>query len=451
MICDKLEAVERGEIDRLMIFMPPRHGKSELASRRFPAWYIGRNPKKQIITASYGADLATDFGRDVRNIVSSPEYASIFDTKLRDDSRAANRWNTQEGGSYVAVGVSGPIGGRGADIALIDDPFKDRQDADSEVIRERVWRWYQSTLYTRLMPGGAIIVIQTRWHEDDLSGRLLDRQDKGGDKWEVLDLPAEDNGKALWPEWYPMEALNRIKAAIGPRDWSALFQQRPTPDEGVFFKRENFWRYDIKSMPAVRKYQTADFAVTDEAEATDPDYTEIGIHGTASVEINGVEATKLYLCLDGWSGRKAPQDWVHEYFNLQKRHKPDCEFSEVGVIRRSIEGLLKQQRLKRKAFGHIEWMPHIGDKIANARALQQLSSMGLVGLPNNEYGDYCLEQLIKFPAGKHDDAVDMMAMIARAIYEAHPMLTTPKVKSKTRDRYDEGWDDTSAADDWRAK
>ena len=177
LIAEKLEAVERGEIKRLMITMPPRHGKSELASRRFPSWYIGRNPDKQIIAASYNSDLANDFGREVRNIVGSPEFSNLFNTALSVDSKAANRWHTDKGGMYVAAGVGTAITGRGADILLIDDPFKDRQEADSEITRQRVWDWYTSTAYTRLMPGGAVIVINTRWHDDDLSGRLLEEQD----------------------------------------------------------------------------------------------------------------------------------------------------------------------------------------------------------------------------------------------------------------------------------
>jgi hypothetical protein len=444
LICEKLEAVERGEIDRLMIFMPPRHGKSELASRRFPAWFIGKNPSKQIITASYGADLANDFGRNVRDIVASTEYQNVFTTRLREDSRAAGRWNTSDDGAYVATGVGGAITGRGAHIALIDDPIKDRADADSEVIRDKVYAWYTSTLYTRLMPKSAIILIQTRWHEDDLAGRLLEAQEKGeGDQWDVLSLPAiDDQGKALWPDWFDEKRLNKIRVAVKSRNWAALYQQNPSPDEGAYFKRDWFWRYDLKDVPAVRKYISADFAVTEEAEADDPDYTEIGVHGAAKTLIDDIEVTKLWMCLDGWSGRKNPMAWVHEYFNLVKRHKPQCEFAEVGVIRRAVEGLLAQQRLLRQAFGFIEWMPHIGDKVANARALQAMAEMGLVGLPNNEYGDYCLEQLIKFPAGKHDDVVDMLALLARAVDEAHPQLMgMTSAPERIKDRWDRAFDD----------
>jgi hypothetical protein len=215
-IAESLEAVERGEIKRLMVFAPPRHTKSELCSRRFPAWYLGKNPDKQIIASTYNQDLASDFGRDVRGIIASDEYKNVFnDVSLKEDSKAANRFHTNSGGIYVSVGVGGPITGRGAHIALIDDPIKNREDADSEIYRERVWKWYTSTLYTRLMPGGAIIVILTRWHEDDLAGRLLERQETG-DKWDVISLKARDNGKALWPAWYNTEALSQIEANVVP-------------------------------------------------------------------------------------------------------------------------------------------------------------------------------------------------------------------------------------------
>jgi len=206
LIASKLEAVERGEIKRLMIMMPPRHGKSELASRRFPAYFTGRNAGKQIIAASYNSDLANDFGREVRNIVNSPEFRVLYNTTLSQDSQAANRWHTDKGGMYVAAGVGTAITGRGADILLIDDPFKDREEADSEIRRQRVWDWYTSTAYTRLMPGGAIVLINTRWHDDDLSGRLLSEQESGGDQWEVLSLPAlSPDNEALWPDCYPMK------------------------------------------------------------------------------------------------------------------------------------------------------------------------------------------------------------------------------------------------------
>lgn len=190
-IAEKLEAVESGKIDRLAIFCPPRHSKSELASRRFPAWYLGRHPDHQVICCSYGDELAMDFGRNVRDIVEGQEYSSLFPgTSIRADSRSAERWQTDQGGVYVSAGVGSGITGRGAHIALVDDPVKNREEADSETHRRRVWNWFTNVLYTRLMPGGAVILIMTRWHEDDLAGRLLEAESAGGDQWEVVNLPA---------------------------------------------------------------------------------------------------------------------------------------------------------------------------------------------------------------------------------------------------------------------
>ena len=188
---EDLHGVERGEVDRLAIFCPPRHSKSELASRRFPAWYLGRHPDHQIICCSYGDELAMDFGRNVRDIVEGSEYRHLFPgTSIRRDSRSAERWQTAQGGVYVSAGVGSGITGRGAHIALIDDPIKNREEADSETHRRRVWDWFTNVLYTRLMPGGAVILIMTRWHEDDLGGRLLEAEEAGGDKWDIVNLPA---------------------------------------------------------------------------------------------------------------------------------------------------------------------------------------------------------------------------------------------------------------------
>ena len=246
MVCERLEAVERGECKRLMIFMPPRHGKSELVSRRFPAWYLGRNPAKQFISASYGADLASDFGRDVRNILGTGEFNALFPgIGLAQDSAAKNRWHTNHDGSYVAAGVGTAITGRGADILNIDDPVKDRVEAESEVTRKTVLDWYTSTAYTRLMPGGSIVLTMTRWHELDLAGTLLEDAKTGVDKWDVVCLPGLANAaddplqrkanECLWPTRYDETALAKIRAAIGERDFGALYQQDPRPSGTSFF------------------------------------------------------------------------------------------------------------------------------------------------------------------------------------------------------------------------
>lgn len=404
LIAEKLEAVERGEIKRLIICMPPRHGKSELASRRFPSFYIGRNTDKQIIAASYNSDLANDFGREVRNIVDSPEFGALFNVSLAQDSKAANRWHTDTGGMYVAAGVGTAITGRGADILLIDDPFKDREEADSELRRQRVWDWYTSTAYTRLMPGGAIVVINTRWHDDDLTGRLLHEQENGGDKWEVLSLPAiDEDGAALWPEWYPLERLEQIRGVLPARDWNSLYQQNPIPDEGDYFKSSWFQEYE-KLPENLRMYGASDYAVTDGGG----DYTE---HGVAGIDGNN----NLYLV--DWYKKQASADvWIESQCDLIVKHSPHCWFGEAGPIRRSIEPFLNQRMQARQAYCRIEWLASIADKPTRARPFQALASMGKVFIPRNApWRGELMNQVLRFPAAKNDDGVDVLSLFGRGL------------------------------------
>ncbi len=417
LIVEKLEAVERGEIKRLMITMPPRHGKSELASRRFPAWYLGRNPTKQIIAASYNSDLANDFGREVRNIVYSPEFTALFQTGLAQDSKAANRWHTDAGGMYVAAGVGTAITGRGADILLIDDPFKDRQEAESEITRQRVWDWYTSTAYTRLMPGGAVVVINTRWHDDDLSGRLLEEQEKDGDKWELLSLPAiNPAGEPLWPEWYPLERLEQIKAVLPARDWNALYQQNPIPDDGDFFKSAWFQEYD-ELPPNLRMFGASDYAVTD----GDGDFTE---HGIAGVDANN----NIYVA-DWWFQQASSDVWIEQQCDLIVKHEPICWFGEAGPIRRAIEPFLMRRMQQREAYCRIEWLASISDKPTRARPIQAMASMGKVFLPKRaDWKDRLLSQLLRFPAGKYDDGVDVLSLFGRGLEH----MRGPKQKRKDK-------------------
>jgi predicted phage terminase large subunit-like protein len=407
-IAEKLEAVERGEIDRLMIFMPPRHGKSELASKRFPAWCLGRNPKRQIIAASYNSDLASDFGRNVRNIVASPEFGQVFaGVSLAADSQAANRMNTNRGGTYVAAGVGTAVTGRGADIALIDDPFKDREEADSERRRDTVWDWYRSTLYTRLMPGGAIVLIQTRWHEDDLAGRLLEHEGRveDGGQWTVLDLPAIDaDGVALWPEWYDVPALNRIKETIGPREWSALYQQQPQPDEGSFFVRD--WFNEWTEKPALNIYASSDYAVTDEGG----DWTVFCIWGVDS-------SGNLYR-LEMWKVQANPMVWIEKQCEMIRKWKPLAWFGEAGVIQKAIEPMLRRRMIETHSMCRLEWISSIADKPTRARAFQARAEMGKVYFEQGAD----ISEFLKFPAGKHDDEVDCATMMGRVLDETHPAI-----------------------------
>lgn len=434
-VANALERVERGEIDRLMICMPPRHGKSEKASRRFPAWYLGRNPRRQIIAASYNGDIAADFGRDVRNIVASPEYRTLFNIGLSPDSTAANRWHTSEGGVYVAAGVGTAVTGRGADLFLIDDPFKDRQDADSELQQRRVWDWYGSTAYTRLMPGGAIVIINTRWHEGDLSGRALAQQALGGDKWEVISMPAIDPaGEALWPDRYPVGALLRIKATLQERDWNSLYQQEPTPENGTYFRREWVKHWAVKP-EHLAIYGTSDYAVTEDGG----DYT---VH-----RIWGVDSQGAIYRLDGWRGQTAADEWIERQLDLIAKHKPFAWFGESGVIQKAVNPMLTRRMRERKIFCRMEWLPSLTDKPTRSRGFQARMSMGAVFFePNAEVAEF-----LKFPTGKNDDDVDCASLIGRALDDAHPAVIPSATKNRSEDRWDRAFNSHDADElDWKA-
>jgi predicted phage terminase large subunit-like protein len=417
-IADALEAVERGDLKRLMLFLPPRSGKSELASKRFPAWCLGRNPRRQIIAASYNSDLATHFGRQVRNIVAGAEFGEVFPgVGLAPDSKAANRMNTSAGGAYLAAGVGTAMTGFGADIAIIDDPVKDRAEADSETMREAAWDWYRSTLYTRLMPGAAVVVCQTRWHEDDLSGRLLEQN---AAEWHVIEMPAIDAaGQALWPEWYPLDAIESIRATIGPREFSALYMQRPQPDDGTFFRRE--WLSHWQDRPtSLNIYASSDYAVTDEGG----DWTVFCIWGVDP-------AGKLFR-LATWKAQATADVWIEQQCKMIREWKPLAWFGESGVIQKAIEPMLRRRMWETKASCRLEWVPSISDKPTRARSFQARAAMGMVAFePGAD-----LSEFLAFPAGKHDDEVDCASLIGRVIDETHPAIVrTSPVVSGPSDRW----------------
>lgn len=408
-ICEALEAVERGEINRLMITAPPRHTKSELASRRFPAWYLGRNPDKQVIGCSYNGDLATDIGRSVRNIVGEPEYRNVFTTEIAADSHAADRWQTTKGGVYIGAGVRGTVTGRGAHIGIIDDPLKNREEAESERIREAIWNWYTSTFYTRLMPGGAVVVVMTRWHDDDLGGRLL--QQPG---WTLLEMPAISDGKALWPEWYPVETLREIESTIGPRDWSALYMQQPQADEGDYFKREWFRRYN-DAPRHLNVYITHDDAVSDSANA---DFTELAVWG--------IDTEGDIFALDWWRKQALLDESVDALIDLILKWQPLACIGESGVIRKAMEPFLRNRMRERGAFCRFEWLTRTADKPAMARGFQARASMGRVHFPQAHWADEIISQLVRFPSGVHDDAVDACALLGMALDDVIPG-TVPRI------------------------
>jgi predicted phage terminase large subunit-like protein len=439
LIAQQLERVERDEIDRLMLLVPPRHGKSELASKRFPAFYLGRHPHRQFISVSATAELAADFGRDVRNLIESPEYQVLFSTKLAEDSKAKGKWHTADGGIYYAIGIDGSVLGRGGDVVLIDDPYASMQDAMSELTRKNVWDWYSGTIYNRLQPGGAIVVINHRMHEDDLSGRLLAQQAAGGDQWTVIELPAINAmGEALWPEAYPLSALERIRTNTQARFWSALYQQRPAPEEGDLFKCEWLKPYDIvPARDTLQVYGGSDYAVT----ADGGDYTA---HCVVGLDPDG----RMYL-LDLWRKRAASDEWVESFCDLVLKWKPLGWAEEQGQIKSGIGPFLDRRQRERSAYVARTSFPTRGDKAIRAQSIRGRMALEGLYVPVNApwYPDFRTE-LLSFPAGRHDDQADALGLVGQLL---DLMVKGSKPVPPEKPEVDIGYKDAlgdSSAEDW---
>jgi hypothetical protein len=437
-ICEQLDRVVRKDIKRLIIACPPQHGKSTVASKRLAAFVLGKTPTTDVISASATSGLAEEFGRDTRNCIASSEYRSLFpDTVLAEDSQAKGRWNTSHGGGYYAIGVGGALMGRGAELGLIDDPFSTWEEGQSQLVRNKVWDWYQGTFYNRIRPGGAIVVIEHRMAEDDLIGRLIEQQKAGGlDQWTIVEIPADLNNPP-WVERYNRDELLLLKSAQGPRKWAALYMQNPTPEEGTFFKREWFNLVDPKKVSG-HAYTTGDFAVTE----GDGDFTELGTHKYSG--------DRLTLGIAGWRGQTSADVWIEHLIEQFATYKPLCFFGESGPIRRSIEPFLRRRMSERRKYCRLEWLVRSHDKATMARPLQAMAASGKVDIADTEYGHHLLSQLLQFPAGRLDDAVDMAGLMgmARGGGEdgAHPAIV-PLALVKTEKR--DGWDDEKEESNWK--
>lgn len=433
-ICGVLERVERGELNRVIVEAPPRHSKSEIMSRRFGAWYLGRHPDRMVIALAYAADLAVDeYGRKVRNIIREPEFQAVFPSvSLAEDSKAAGRWNTNQGGSYIAGGVASPVTGRGAHLLIIDDPFKNREEADSAHRRNRVWAAYDADLKTRLMHGGAILIGCTRWHQDDLVGRVLKYH--GNENWYRLTLPAiadegSDHESALWPAWFPIDYLQGLRDSYlksHPRDWYSLYQQNPRPSEGTYMQAAWFTERCDKP-PPVNVYIASDYAVTEPEEDNEPDYTEHGVFGMGP---DGV----LYP-LDWWAGQTSSNVWIDALLDLVAKWKPFAVFGEEGVIRHAIEPFLIRRCDERRIWFRAEWLPSIHDKAIRGRAFQARAAMGRIRFPNAPWAGRVIQQCVDFPGALHDDAFDACSLMCLAIDQAHPAIVPLEKKAEPRDHW----------------
>jgi predicted phage terminase large subunit-like protein len=343
-------------------------------------------------------------GRTVRP--SGAQHRSVCRV-WAEDSSSAGRWDTTRGGEYFAAGVGGSITGRRADLAVIDDPVKSREDADSERSRDRAWDWYVNDLMTRLKPGARQIVVMTRWHEDDLGGRILERERS---RWDVVEIPMEamdgdplgrQVGERLWPEWFTDDMVTTAKMDM--RSWNALYQQQPAADVGDYFRKDWFGEYE-QPPELLSIYGASDFAVTEGGG----DLTEHGIFG--------IDQNANIYVLDWWRGQTAPDVWIERQCDLILKHRPLMWFGESGVIRRSVEPFQMKRMQERNAYCTIEWMASIADKPSRARSIQARASMGKVWFPKHApWVADVMGQLLRFPAGKHDDAVDVFSLIGRGL------------------------------------
>lgn len=416
----------------------PTHN-SEIASKTFPAWHLGHHPNHDIIGCSYSAALAIDFSRKVRGLVQDERYPNIFkDTLMDETSQSAERWNTSTGGGYVAAGVQGPITGRGAHIAVIDDPVKDREAAESETTRQAIKDWYSSTLYTRLAPGGGILVIQTRWHEDDLGGWLLEQMKEAeqemaetgewpsdADRWEVVRYPAiathdeeyRKSCEALHPERYPLKSLNRIKRTLIPRDWEALYQQNPVSADGDYFKKDNFILYDTAPpLEALRIYAAWDLAI---GQKTTNDFT-CGV-------VVGIDRSNDIWVLHRYYGRWGSDQLIQQFFECQRVWNPTLQGIEHGQIEMTLEPfILKEMAEKKQKFNYIKLKTRGNDKMTRARPIQGRMEQSRVHFPRNApWFQEMQNEMLAFPSGKHDDQVDALAWIGQMI-----LMLTPQREKK---------------------
>lgn len=420
-IAAALEEVEAGRLKRLILTLPPRHGKSQLTSRALPAWFMGRDPYRHLMFATYNEPFAEDFGRDVRAIIQSEAYKLVFPKfEFRQGSTAANRLQSAEGGLAAFVGRGGSITGRGADLLIIDDPIKDHVEAASETVRKDTWEWFNNTAMTRLMSDeSCVIIIMTRWHEDDLVGRLTDPTNphynaEEAANWHIINIPAiaNDNdvlgrepGQALWEKKFGLKYLQSIRAR-NPRGFSALYQQEPSPEDGDLFTKDMIRTYKPNELPKrLRIYAASDHAVKQKQEN---DFT--------CIIVVGVCEQGIVWLLDCW-WKKARTDVVVEaMIDMMEKHRPLIWWSGKDHITGSIGPFLYKRMRERGVHCAISQVSERADKVQKAQPLIGRMSMGMLKFPSEApWFSRALAELLKFPNAKFDDFVDTLAHIGAGL------------------------------------
>lgn len=427
-ICAKLEKfshdVAAAKSPRLMILMPPRHGKSQLASKLWPAWHLGHYPHHEFIGCSYAIDLAMDFSREIRDIIASDQYHTLFPkTVLNPSFMSASAWKllseTAVGsGGYNAAGVGGGITGKGAHCLVIDDPVKNAEEAESPDIRKKIWNWYQSTAYTRLAPGGGVLVIQTWWHDDDLAGRLQKEmeEDPEADQFVIVKYPAiaEDDeefrmkGEALHTARYPLEALLKIKRTLGTNYWSALYQQAPVSEEGAYFTEDMFLHPpEWPQVDELDIYQAWDLAISDE-QVSAGNYTvgvTLGLNSDGNIFVLERQRMKT-------NDTSIIEDAI---IDMYSRYKVVSGFGiEDGQISRTLKKSLKKRMLEKQVYMPLDdkssVLKPIKSKMVRARPLQGRMQNRRVWFPKGQaWVDEMIKEFVRFPAGAQDDQIDAMA------------------------------------------
>ena len=402
-MADAFERVANGSLKRLIINMPPRHTKSEFASYLFPAWYLGKFPHKKIIQTAHTAELATNFGRKVRNLVATPDYQALFPTKLSSDSKAAGRWNTNKGGDYFAIGVGGAVTGKGADVLIIDDPHSEQEAMQGNpAVFDRVYEWYSSGPRQRLQPGGSIIIVMTRWSKRDLTGQIINNSVKReGDEWETIEFPAlMPSGKPLWSEFWSQKELEAIKNEIPVSKWEAQYQQNPTSEEGAIIKRD-MWQIWEKDEPPKCEFiiQSWDTAFEKNNRA---DYSACTTWGVFyKTDSDGFDTTHIIL-LDAFKERLEFPELKKKAQELYKDWSPDAL-----IVEKKAAGAPLIYEMRRMGIPLQEYTPSKGsDKIARVNAISDLFASGFVWCPNKRWAEEVMEECASFPNGEHDDLVD---------------------------------------------
>ena len=396
------EDIAAGKKKRVIVNIAPRHGKSELISYLAPAWFLGKYPHKKIIMGSHTADLAVNFGRRVRNLVGSEAYKGIFpQVELQSDSKSASRWGTNFNGEYFAIGVGGALAGRGADLFIIDDPHSEQEAKTGRPdVFLPAWEWFQSGPLQRLMPGGAIIIVMTRWSKLDLTGMIVQQTERNEDvdPWEVVEFPAiKDDGEALWPEFWDVEELLSKKAALDIRYWNAQYMQKPTSEEGALIKRE-WWQIWEKEDPPDCEFIIMSLDAAQEA-TNRADYNALTTWG---VFYNEETNNFAIILLNAIKKRMEYPELKKLVLEEYKEWQPDA-----FMVEKKSNGSALYQEFRRMGVPVGEFTPGKGqDKIARVNAVSDLFASGIVFAPDHRWAKEVIEECNDFPAGTNDDLVD---------------------------------------------